>query len=82
MAVIVGDSLLWNIKTKELTFHEIQNTTEGQFYFVFHQYIVVMMIQWSCVLNTYLRKEALRKFVWDTIKSYFVSPTRRVHPMN
>lgn len=81
MAVIVGDSLLWNIKTKELTFEEIQNTTEGQFYFLLHQYIFVILVEWSCVLNTYLRKEDLRKLAWDTIKEFFVSPTRRVHPM-
>ena len=68
MFVIVGDSLLWNIKTKELTSQEIQTTAEGQFYFLFHQYFVVILIQWTGIVTTYTRKEDLRKFVWNTIK--------------
>ena len=80
MFVIVGDSLLWNIKTKELTSQEIQTTAEGQFYFLFHQYIVVVVIQWSCVLNS-LRKGDLRKFVRETIKDILKWPMKKVHPL-
>ena len=81
MTIIVGDSILWNIKTKELTPHEIQTTGEGQLYFLLHQYILVILAEWSCVLNSYIRKEALRKYVRDTCNDFFVSPKRRVHPL-
>ena len=64
---VVGDSLLWNVKTKELTTHEIQTTTEGQFYFIFHEYIFHILTQWTGIVITYTRKQALRKFVWDSI---------------
>ena len=70
MFVIVGDSLLWNIKTKELTSQEIQTTVEGQFCFLFHQYLVVILIQWTGIVTTYTRKQDLRKFVWDTVKDF------------
>ena len=81
MTIIVGDSILWNIKTKELTSYEIQNTTQGQLYFLLHQYILVILAEWSCVLNLYIRNEALRKYVWDTMKDFFVCSKRRVHPL-
>ena len=70
MFVIVGDSLLWHIKTKELTSQEIQTTVEGQFCFLFHQYLVVILIQWTGIVTTYTRKQDLRKFVWDTVKDF------------
>ena len=40
MFVIVGDSILWNMKTKELTSYELQTTKMGQFCFLLHQYIL------------------------------------------
>ena len=81
MTIIVGDSILWNIKTKELTPHEIQTTGEGQLYFLLHQYILVMSGEWCCALNPYIRKEALRKYVRDTLNNFFVYPKKRVHPL-
>ena len=87
MTIVVGDSILWNMKTKELTSYEIKTTTEGQVYFLLHQYILVMLGEWCIVLNLWIRNEALRKFVWNMLKDYFVvcifvkSSKRRVHSL-
>ena len=70
MTLIVGDSILWNMKTKELTSDEIKSTTEGQVYFLLHQYILVIVGEWSIVLNLWSRNEALRKFVGNTLRDY------------
>ena len=80
MAFVVGDSLLWNIKTKELTSHQIQTTAEGQFYFLFHQYIFSIVISWIGILVSYIRKKALRKFAWDTLTN-FSGQKVKVHPI-
>ena len=80
MAFVVGDSLLWNIKTKELTSHQIQTTAEGQFYFLFHQYIFSIAISWIGILVSYIRKKALRKFAWDTLTN-FSGQKVKVHPI-
>ena len=61
MFVIVGDSILWNKYTKELTARELQTSGMGQFCFLLHQYILGMVAVWTLVINTYLRKEELRK---------------------
>ena len=61
MFVIIGDSMLWNIKTKELSSEELQTSGMGQFCFLLHQYILGMVACWTVVLNSFLTKQALRK---------------------
>ena len=70
MFVIVGDSILWNKYTKELTASELQTSGMGQFCFLLHQYILGMVAVWTLVINTYLRKEELRKCKYFNLQMY------------
>ena len=61
MFLIVGDSILWNKYTKELSATELQTTGMGQLAILMHQYIFGILAVWTVVISSYLRKKALRK---------------------
>ena len=46
----------------------MKTTPERQFYFVLHQFGVTIILEWIGILNTYFRKEALRKCKFDDNK--------------
>lgn len=48
---------------------ELQTSGMGQFCFLLHQYILGMVAVWTLVINTFLRKEELRKCEYISIFS-------------
>merc|ERR1712227_1030899 len=63
VVLIIGDSILWNSKTRSLTPIEVMTSFEGKFCVFLHHYGAPSVAIYSLILNSYGRKEPLRKFI-------------------